>query len=295
MFGRLLLLSLLFSACQTPNEFENFTYPNGKFKALVLSYDDGTVEDIALARLFSEHSLIGTFNLNSGYIGQSVAWPLENGDTLFHNYISWDEMESTYGGHEIAAHGQYHQAFNTLDKLGVQDELRGDLTYFKKQLNRNVTSMAYPFGSCSPKVSQWVSGLGFKNGRTINDTHQYYLPESKDFMMWNPTCHDSRALEHMETYMALASESISLLYVWGHSWEFQDSVRWENMKLFCQSISSDKGIWSVSHGELTDYLLALDNVRIDSDHIHNTNKNAEIWVKTTQGIVCIKPQQTLQL
>lgn len=295
MLVRITLLCLLVVGCQTQNEFENFTYPNGKLKALVLSYDDGTVEDIALTRLLNNYGLIGTFNLNSGYIGQKMAWPLENGDTLFHNYIPTDLLESIYHGHEVAAHGQYHQGLTSLDEYGVKVELNEDLKYFKNRLNRNVTSMAYPFGSCSPEVSQWAAELGFKNGRTIDDTHGYQVPKSKDFMMWNPTCHDSKVLEHMDRYMTLDSDSISLLYVWGHSWEFQDSIRWENMKLFCERISTDQSIWSVSHGELTDYLLALEKVQVNSAQIKNTNKEAEVWVKTTQGIVCLKPQQTLQL
>lgn len=60
---------LLLSSCSEKSEFIGFTYPEGKYKALVLSYDDGTVEDIELAKLFDQHNLVGTFNLNSEYLG----------------------------------------------------------------------------------------------------------------------------------------------------------------------------------------------------------------------------------
>ena len=41
-------------------------YPQGKLKALTLSYDDGVEQDIRLMEIMNRHGLKGTFNLNSG-------------------------------------------------------------------------------------------------------------------------------------------------------------------------------------------------------------------------------------
>ena len=47
--------------------------PEGRFKALTLSFDDGHIEDRRLTELFNQDGLHATFNLNSGTIGtQSI-------------------------------------------------------------------------------------------------------------------------------------------------------------------------------------------------------------------------------
>ena len=41
-------------------------FPEGKYKALTLSYDDGREEDRRLISIFRKYDLKATFNLNSG-------------------------------------------------------------------------------------------------------------------------------------------------------------------------------------------------------------------------------------
>ncbi len=40
-------------------------YPNGKGKAITLSYDDGVQQDIPMIALMKKYGIKGTFNLNS--------------------------------------------------------------------------------------------------------------------------------------------------------------------------------------------------------------------------------------
>lgn len=44
-------------------------YPGGVMKALTLSYDDGVVHDRRLVDICNRYGLRGTFNLNSGTLG----------------------------------------------------------------------------------------------------------------------------------------------------------------------------------------------------------------------------------
>ena len=83
----LFIFSLLFSSCENSKEFSGFTYPEGKYKALILSYDDGTIEDLELVDLLNKNNLKGTFNLNSAYLGTTRGWPQEKGDTIFQRYV----------------------------------------------------------------------------------------------------------------------------------------------------------------------------------------------------------------
>ena len=42
---------------------------NGKNKAITFSYDDGLMQDIRMIEIFNKYNLKGTFNLNSGLLG----------------------------------------------------------------------------------------------------------------------------------------------------------------------------------------------------------------------------------
>ena len=46
-----------------------FVYPEGKSKALTMSYDDGVVADRRLVEIFNRYGIKGTFHLNSATFG----------------------------------------------------------------------------------------------------------------------------------------------------------------------------------------------------------------------------------
>lgn len=51
-------------------------FPEGKSKALTLSYDDGVEQDVRLINIMKQHGLKGTFNLNSGeYKNPQTVYP----------------------------------------------------------------------------------------------------------------------------------------------------------------------------------------------------------------------------
>ena len=285
-------ISLLVSCNEKPN-FINFTYPEGKTKALVLSYDDGTIQDIELAKLFDENNLIGTFNLNSKYLGVKKGWPQQNGDTIYQRYVPKDSLLIIYKNHEIAAHGALHKNFTDISSKEVLEEIHTDLEILKSLTNREIISMAYPFGSTNDSIASLIATTGIKNGRTVNDTHEFNFP--KNYMMWHPTCHDSKVLNHLDTYLNLNEQQLSVFYVWGHSWEFGNKERWNNMVKFCESIGKSNDIWSVGHGQLTNYLLATENVIVDEQKILNPLGNLPIWLNLSSGIKKLDPGKSIDL
>ena len=50
---------------------DRLLWPGGKRKAFTISYDDGVTQDIRLIELLNKYQIKGTFNLNSGLLGQS--------------------------------------------------------------------------------------------------------------------------------------------------------------------------------------------------------------------------------
>ena len=78
-------------------------FPQGKFKAVTFSYDDGCKQDLRFSEILSRYGMKGTFNLNSDEMRKGRG-------------LSTEEVkEHLLGkGHEIAVHGYNHRAFGSL-------------------------------------------------------------------------------------------------------------------------------------------------------------------------------------
>ena len=70
-------------------------FPEGKAKALTMSYDDGKWADERLVELFNRHGIRGTFNLNYGLMERPER-------------IDKDRIRQLYEGHEVATHTMTH-------------------------------------------------------------------------------------------------------------------------------------------------------------------------------------------
>lgn len=284
-------ICLLCFSCSKNETFVEFTYPEGKYKALIMSYDDGVIEDIQLAKLFDKHNIVGTFNLNSAYIGKTRAWPQKDADTIFQKYVPKDSLLITYKNHEIAAHGALHKDFIKVSLNEVFEEVTTDIKTLEKLTDRKVISMAYPFGNTNDSIAKLIKTTGITNARTVADTYTFNLPE--DYLMWNPTCHDSKVLDYADSYFKLDKKELSLFYVWGHSWEFGNEDRWNNIVAFCKEIGSKDNIWSVGAGEYITYLKALSKVEESENYIINPKGNHDIWIETSAGIKILKSGETI--
>ena len=84
----ILTLNLLTMGCSEKNTLIDWTYPNGKYKALIMSYDDGLVDDIALTQLFDRYGIVGTFHLNSGFLDTKAIWNEGKTNEVLQTYLS---------------------------------------------------------------------------------------------------------------------------------------------------------------------------------------------------------------
>ncbi|MEH0157976.1 polysaccharide deacetylase family protein [Limibacter armeniacum] len=291
----LLGMLVTISSCKEKDEFMGFSYPEGKYKSLIMSYDDGTIEDIQLVNLFDQHHIVGTFNLNSAYIGATRGWPQENGDTIFQKYVPKETLMSLYKKHEIAAHGALHKDFLKVSDKEILEEISTDVSTLSELTGREIISMAYPFGNTSDHIAELVSTTGITNARTVADTYQFDLPTN--YLKWNPTCHDSKVLDYLDDYLAIDKPELSLFYVWGHSWEFKDESRWDIMVKFCEKIGAKEDIWYVGTGEFTDYMKAIKNIEFEADKITNPTDNKPVWIKLSSGFKELQPgeEQAIKL
>ena len=117
-----LILSILTMGCSEKNTLIDWTYPNGKYKALIMSYDDGLVDDIALAQLFDHNGIVGTFHLNSGFLDTKTIWNEGKSNEILHTYLPKDTLKHIFKNHEIAVHGTYHKALVGLSDKEILEE-----------------------------------------------------------------------------------------------------------------------------------------------------------------------------
>ncbi|MBP5252678.1 MAG: polysaccharide deacetylase family protein, partial [Lachnospiraceae bacterium] len=84
----------------------SITFPEGRFKALTMSYDDGRTQDRRLVELFNKYGIKGTFHLNSGWMDPELVEMRK-------------EAVSLYEGHEIATHSLTHPTLSRLSDTAV--------------------------------------------------------------------------------------------------------------------------------------------------------------------------------
>lgn len=293
---------LLFIVCQTftllaynkpKPAFQSFAYPGGKYKALVMSFDDGCVADIKLAALFDKYNIIGTFNISSSPIGSTQIWSITNGDTIRQSYVSEETILKIYKKHEIAAHGTTHKNFLKITKDEILEQINVDIQKLNLLTKRKITSLAYPFGATNDAVSKIVATTGITNARTVKSTNNFELPSN--LLMWNPTCRDDKALSFLENYIKSSQKKLSVFYVWGHSWELGNGKRWDNMVQFCKSISNRKDIWYTGSGRLANYINATKKVTIKDNIITNPKGNLTVWLNLSSGVTKLKPGHHIKI
>lgn len=140
-------------------------FPQGRTKALILSFDDGRTEDRQLVKLMNKYSLIGTFHLNSNKLGTN-------------GYLTKGEIKQLFAGHEVSVHSANHPALTTLSKIDVVYEVVEDRKELERLMGYPVRGMAYPFGNNNESVIDAIKGLGIEYARTVDDFNNFKIPEN---------------------------------------------------------------------------------------------------------------------
>jgi len=287
----IIVLGLLAMGCSEKSTEIDWVYPNGNHKALIMSYDDGLDDDIALAQLFDHYGIIGTFNLNSGLLDTRAIWNEGKPNEILQTYLSKDTLVHVFKNHEIAVHGTYHKALVDLSDKEILEEINVDIENLTILSDRKISSMAYAFGSTNDHVAEVIGTTPLTNARTVKSSYNFDLPEN--YYLWSPTCHDSEALEYLEAYICLDSPSLSLFYVWGHSWELRDTLRNQNILKFCNKIGDRDDIWYTGAGNFADYHASLKALEIGPQQIVNPEGNGVVYYREKRQLKSLYPGQKL--
>lgn len=272
-----------------------FTYPNGKMKALILSYDDGLQQDSLLVVILNQYDLKGTFNLNSAYFGNDVNW-LKSLIGKRGRYLNEDQISRIYQGHEISAHTHTHPRLPELRNEEMDFEIRTNIETLSNISKKRIRSFAYPFGEYKPETVETLKCRGITNARTIDDTETFELPNN--FLLSNPTCHHSRADEFLPNFIAIEVVKPILFYIWGHSWEFDRNQKYNNWEYFenlCQKLNETDEIWSVTAGEFVEYVNAIRSITISGKNKLVNNSDLVLWLRLNGKVIEIQPKERVRL
>jgi len=259
-------------------------YPGGKFKALTMSYDDGRIYDRRLIQIFNENGIRGTFHLNSGL--------LKGPDK-----IDPEEIPELYRGHEVACHTVTHPTIARCPLPEVVREVLDDRRELEKYTGYPVRGLSYPNGSLSREIEEMLPACGIRYSRVVGSSDGFALPENP--LRWKATCHHNhRLLELGEEFLKLYKRQyLYLMYVWGHSYEFNDADNWELMEEFCRKMGGREDIWYCTNIEFMDCMDDFKRLQFAADNEFVCNPNArDCWITVNDGEpVCIPGGETVRL
>ena len=303
----LVLIAVFSASAQTNLEIAKsaikieMLFPEGKSKALILSYDDGAIQDRKLVELMNKYQLIGTFHLNSNKLGTNN----------YFDYLNKDEIKGLYKGHEVSVHSANHPNLPDISRVDVIYEVLEDRKELERLVEYPVRGMAYPFGNTNDAVIEAISGLGIEYARTVGDTYNFEIPN--DFLRWHPTIHQfgkaysepnqpekdkkELALFYKVIDDFLKTKELSVLDVWGHSWEMgTDEKKWEETEKFFKLLANNQEIYYAKQIDLVDYINAFKNLKFSVNKDKVTNASAlTVYIKISGKIFSIPSGATTLL
>lgn len=87
-----------------------------------------------------------------------------------------------------------------------------------------------------------------------------------------------------------------LMYVWGHSYEFDNDNNWELMERFCAMAGGRGDIWYATNLELVHYMKACRGLLFSAarDFVYNPGA-AAVWLEVGGAVVEVPGGQTVDL
>lgn len=226
-------------------------YPNKKTKAITLSFDDGVIQDRRLVEILNRYGLKCTFNLNSQLFNVTI----QVGSTvqIDHTKIDPSEVAPLYRGHEVAVHTLTHPNLTEQTDEEIVRQVETDRRNLTALCGYEVIGMAYPCGGVNNNdhVAEIIrEKTGVQYSRTITSTYSFEPQEN--LYRFNPTVHvkDPRCEEVCKAFLDAKYDSPKLLYIWGHSYEFDFDDSWDRFEAICKLISGHEDVFYGTNREV---------------------------------------------
>jgi len=224
----------------------------GKMKALTFSYDDGVKEDERLVELLNKYHLKATFNLNSLLLDApelSVGGKLINRAT-----IKAEDVRSLYHGHEVSVHTLTHPNLVGCSDEVIIRQVEFDRANLEDLVGYSVVGMAYPCGGVNNDLrvaSVIKEHTKIKYARTITSNFQF-KPQN-NLYQFSPTVFHldfDNLFSLAKTFLEQDTDTPSIFYIWGHSFEFDFQNSWDTFEDFLKLVSNRSDIFYGTNKEV---------------------------------------------
>lgn len=276
-------------------------FPGGKTKAVTFSYDDGSESDIRMTDTFNKYNLKCTYNL----VGERIV----NNEGISADYIRENIIAK---GHEIANHGYNHKALDAVRAVeGVKDVLDSRI-FLEREFDMIVRGMAFADRSINRfakpdiyrDVKAYLKALDIVYTRCAGtDNDSFALPE--DWHNWQPTAHHKnpdlpgyidRFLELDVDSLYIASRAPRLMFIWGHSFEFEKNGNWDLLEDICKKLSGKDDTWYATCIDIYNYTQAYNSLvySAESTKVYNPTL-LDVWFDADGTLYCVKSGETINL
>lgn len=258
-------------------------YPDGKLKMFTVSYDDGNDCDAILVEMLRRHGAKGTFNLNSGLIGDDEVQMPEDKEKRWKRMTVEEALEVYGDDMEIAVHGSQHPWWDKLSPVNAMADILDDRRALERATGRIIRGAAYPWGTYSKDVIEILRQAGFAYCRALNTTKKLKA------MPKDPLCYEGtvrhREPQVLDIAKRFAADACTdgrplAFYLWGHTYEFMQYDNWHIMEEILSIVGDREDVWYATNLEYFDYMAAAQKLRYNVDRTVVENPTStDIWLR----------------
>lgn len=271
-------------------------FPEGKQKALTLSYDDGVQQDIRFIEILDKYGLKCTFNINSYYLEEEA--PGQVNRRMARREATEVYSEAIANGHEVATHGYSHPFLDKLPSEMISYEIVEDRKCLEKMFGKVIKGHAYPYGTTSAKVVEVLKNCGILYARTTASTKRFDIPT--DWLRMPPTCHHNapELMQLADSFLNVPERypNPKLFYLWGHTYEFDNNNNWEVIEKFAEYVGNRNDVWYANNMQIYEYVEAYRALQFSSNGNTVYNPSCQtVWFISGPDRVKVAPGETVKI
>lgn len=161
-----------------------------------------------------------------------------------------------------------------------------------------VRGMAYPYGTWNERIVSLLPSLGISYARVCPLSENFRI--SRDLYRWQCNARNiSNLMDMGRRFLETENRDLSslqLMYVWGHSYEFDRQDNWSEMEDFCKMMAGQPDIWYATNGEISDYVEDLHRLQFTADcrQVYNPCCR-DLWLNVDGRVVRVSAGMTAKL
>jgi hypothetical protein len=275
-------------------------FPEGKNKALTLSYDDGVQQDIRMIEILDKYGIKCTFNINSSALEDEER---EFPQGQVHRRMARREAFEVYSkaianGHEVATHAYSHPFLDKTPAEMVTYEIVEDRRILEELFGTIIKGHAYPFGTTNGEVVDILRKCGILYARTTVSTRSFAIPQN--WLLMPATCHhnDAQLMQLVDKFLNEPQRypDPKLFYLWGHTYEFEGNNNWEVIEKFAEAIGNRDDIWYANNMQVYEYVEAYRALEFSANGKMVYNPSAlTVWFLSGDKTVKVEPSETVRI